>query len=108
MSAKLKIADGNPVWLSASIVPSKDTAVSPNSSPSVAAIQVTSTDVFLYVKVENTGTVDLGTCPCTNTGAWTTPTFFQGFYASKTGTTSTTQFGVTFNAGPRATRCPAR
>lgn len=98
MPAKLRIQDGNPVWLSASIVPSKDTVVSPNSSPSLATIQVNSSDVFVYVKVENTGTLDLGVCTCTNTGAWTLPTFFQGFLANPIATTSQTQAGVTFSA----------
>lgn len=98
MAAKLQIEDGNPVWLSNSIVPSRDTVVSPNSSPSLATIQVSSNDVFVYVKVENTGTLDLGSCPCTNTGAWSLPTLFQGFLSSRTATTSQTQAGVTFSA----------
>lgn len=97
MAAKLKIQDGSPVWLSPSIVPSKDTVVSPTSTPTTSAIKPTSTDVFVYVKVENTGTVDLGTCTCP-TGAWTLPTFFAGFFASVNGSTSQTQGGFTFSA----------
>jgi hypothetical protein len=98
MTAKLRIQDGNPVWLSGSIVPSKDLAVSPNSSPNLATIHVNSTDVFVYVKVENTGTVDLGTCTCTATGAWAAPQFFAGFLGNTTATTTQTQGGVTFSA----------
>ena len=97
MAAKLKIQDGNPVWLSPSIVPSKDTVVSPTSTPTTSAIKPTSTDVFVYVKVENTGTVDLGSCTCP-IGPWTTPTFFPGFFASVNGSTSQSQGGFTFNA----------
>lgn len=101
MPAKLRIQDGNPVWLSTSIVPSRDTVVSPNSSPSLATVQVNSSNVFIYVKVENTGTVDLGACTCTNTGAWTLPGFFQGFLANPSAPTQTqTQAGVTFTASP--------
>src|SRR5882672_7011724 len=95
MSATLRIQDGNPIWLSSSIVPSKDTVVSPNSSPTLAAIQVTSTDVFVYVKVENSGTVDLGACSCA-TGPWVVPTFFQGFSTDPNATTTQTVAGVTF------------
>lgn len=98
MSAKLRIQDGNPVWLSASIVPSKDTVVSPNSSPSLATIQVNSNDVFVYVKVENTGTLDLGACTCTNVGAWVKPVLFQGFLSDTNANKSyPPQFGATFN-----------
>ena len=96
MPAKLRIQDGNPVWLSTSIIPSKDTVVSPNSSPSLATIQVNSNNVFVYVKVENTGTVDLGACPCTNLGALAQPSFFQGFVANTNASTTQTQAGVTF------------
>src|SRR4051812_39321500 len=99
MATKLKIQDGNPLWLSPSIIPSKDLVVSPTSSPSMAAIKTTSTDVFVYVKVENTGTVDLGTCTCP-IGPWSLPTFFGGFFASTSGSTSQAQGGVTFKAQP--------
>ncbi|MBI5118863.1 hypothetical protein HZA56_20535 [Candidatus Poribacteria bacterium] len=98
MSAKLRIQDGNPVWLSPSIVPSKDIVVSPNSSPSLATINVNSNDVFVYVKVENTGTLDLGGCTCTSTGAWAIPSLFQGFLANPTATASQTRDGATFSA----------
>jgi len=96
MAAKLLIKDGNPIWLSASIVPSRDTVVSPNSAPSTATPNVTSTDVFVYVKVENTGTVDFTTCTCAAVGAWTPPVFFAGFLGSTTATKTETQGGVTF------------
>jgi hypothetical protein len=98
MTAKLLIKDGNPIWLSASIVPSKDLVVSPGSSPSLATINVNSTDVFVYVKVENTGTVDLGACPCSAIGTWAAPVFFQNFLGNLTTTKTQTQGGVTFTA----------
>ena len=98
MAAKLLIRDGNPIWLSASIVPSRDTVVSPNSAPTTATPSVTSTDVFVYVKVENTGTVDFTTCACTALGAWTAPVFFAGFLGSTTATKTETQGGVTFTS----------
>ena len=98
MTAKLLIKDGNPIWLSASIVPSKDLMVSPGSSPSLAAINVNSTDVFVYVKVENTGTVDLGGCTCSAIGAWAAPVLFQNFLGNLTTTKTQTQGGVTFTA----------
>ena len=100
MAAKLRIQDGNPIWLSASIVPSKDLVVSPNSSPTLATVKVGSADVFVYVKVENTGTVDLGGCTCTATGAWTAPTAFANFLGNTTATQTQTQAGVTFSAAP--------
>jgi hypothetical protein len=99
--AGLRIQDGNPIWASQAIVPSKDTVVSPGSSPVVSAIQVASTDVFVYVRVDNVGTVDLGTCTCGPVPApWTIVPLFQGFHASSTATTSQTQGGVTFTARP--------
>ncbi len=100
MSAILRIQDGSPVWVSPSIVPSRDTVVSSASGPQLAAVQVNSTDVFIYVKVENPGTVDLGECDCTKTGAWAAPLVFQGFLANPNGQTSETQFGFTFTASP--------
>lgn len=101
MSAKLKIQDGNPVWLSQSIVPSRDTVVSPNASPSLATVSVSSSNVFVYVKVENTGTVDLGACTCASTGPWQPPQFFTGFLANANGTSPPlTQGGFTFSATP--------
>lgn len=98
MAAKLKIQDGSPIWLSNSIVPSKDTVVSPTSTPTTAVLQVNSTNVFVYVKVENTGTLDLGGCTCTATGAWPAPSFFSGFFNSKTAGTSASNAGFTFQA----------
>jgi hypothetical protein len=101
MPAALRIQDGTPVWASQAIVPSRDTVLSPGSSPAVAAIQVSSTDVFVYVRVENTGTVDLGVCTCSPVpAAWTPVVLFQGFHASPTQQTSQTQGGVTFTARP--------
>jgi hypothetical protein len=102
MAANLRILDGNPVWASASIVPSKDTVVSPNSAPSVAAVLVASKDVYVYVKVENTGTVDLGQCQCTVPvpASWPTTTPFTGFLANAGASTQQTQAGVTFMASP--------
>lgn len=100
MAAKLLIRDGNPVWASTSIVPSRDTVVSPTMGPSVATPTVTSSDVFVYVKVENPGTVDFSTCTCTATGAWTRPVLFQKFFNSTTQSTSDTQGGMTFQATP--------
>src|SRR5262245_28609754 len=98
MAAILRIQDGTPVWVSPSIVPSRDTVVSSASGPHLAAVQVNSTDVFVYVKVENPGTIDLGECDCTSTGAWTVPLVFQGFLADPAGQASETQFGFTFTA----------
>jgi hypothetical protein len=103
VAAALRIADGNPVWLSLSIVPSKDTVVSPGTNPTLASVTVSSKDVFVYVKVENTGTVDLGPCPCTVPlpAAWTPPGYFSGFRASPPTTTTTqSQAGTTFTSGP--------
>jgi hypothetical protein len=100
MAAKLVIKDGNPVWLSASIIPSTDQVVSPNSSPQISAIHENSQNVFVYVKVENAGTVDLGLCSCSNVGPWAIPISFSGFLANASGNTSQTQSGVTFSATP--------
>src|SRR4051812_19156981 len=98
MPAALRIADGNPIWLSLAIVPSKDTVVSPGSSPTIATVQVNSTGVFTYVKVENTGTLDLGTCTCSPVpSAWPVATLFGGFWTSTTTNTSQSQAGVTFS-----------
>ena len=95
MAAGLRIQDGTPIWASQAILPSRDTVVSPGSSPTLAAIQVSSTDVFVYVRVDNVGTVDLGVCACSPVPApWTRVALFQGFHASPTTTTSQTQAGV--------------
>ena len=100
MAAELTIADGNPIWLSPSIVPSKDTVVSPMSSPSVAAVQVNSTDVFVYVKVQNTGTIDIGTCSCVATGAWAAGVAFAGFLVNTLQTRTESQGGWTLTVSP--------
>lgn len=96
MAALLRIQDGNPVWVSPSIVPSRDTVVSSASGPQLSAVQVNSSDVFVYVKVENPGTVDLGQCACTNTGAWAAPLGFQGFVDDPNAQASETRSGFTF------------
>jgi hypothetical protein len=70
MAAEVSIDHGVPYWLSSSIVPSKDLPQSITTAPTLASVNVNSTDVYVYVKVENTGTQDLGVCTCTNTGAW--------------------------------------
>ncbi|MDQ3381505.1 MAG: hypothetical protein M3546_14515 [Actinomycetota bacterium] len=102
MAADLRIVDGNPVWASQAIVPSRDTVVSPSSRPALAAVSVNSSGVFVYVKVDNTGTVDLGTCTCGPAlpAAWGLPTFFGGFLASTTAAQSQAQGGFTFNVSP--------
>jgi hypothetical protein len=99
--ARLQIQDGSPVWASAAIVPSRDTVVSPASSPSLATINVGSTGIFVYAKVDNIGDVDLGACNCSPVPApWPVPTFFANFFANASGGTIMTQGSVTFNASP--------
>jgi hypothetical protein len=100
MSAILRIQDGSPIWVSPSIVPSRDMVVSSLSGPQLATVQVNSSDVFVYVKVENPGTEDLGQCACTNLGAWTAPLPFQGFLDDPNGQASETKSGFTFTASP--------
>jgi hypothetical protein len=100
MAAELTIADGNPVWLSPSIVPSTDTVVSPSSSPNLAVVHVNSTDVFVYVKVENTGTLDIGVCGCTATGAWPLGVVFTGFQTNVLASMTDTQGAFTFTTNP--------
>ena len=102
MAAELRIQDGNPVWLSASIVPSRDTVVSPNSSPSLATIQVNSADVFVYVNVENPGTVDLGLCPCSAPlpATWASAPAFSGFLDSTTQSFTDNHGAFVFEARP--------
>lgn len=103
MPPALRITDGNPVWLSQSIIPSKDTVVSPGSSPTLAAISVSSQGVFVYVNVDNTGSVDLGQCPCSAAvpASWTAPPFFAGFASAPPAAQTTQQ-----NAGTTFTRSP--
>jgi hypothetical protein len=100
MAAGPRIAHGNPIWLSPSIIPSKDTVVSPMSSPTLAVVKVTSQDVFIYVKVDNISTVGFRPCSCTATGAWTNPTIFSGFLGNPLATSSASRFGTTFTASP--------
>lgn len=101
MVARVQIIDGNPVWISPAVVPSRDTVVSPSSSPSLATINVGSTGIFVYAKVDNIGDVDLGTCNCSPVpAAWPSPTFFSGFFVSTTGGTVAGQGTVQFNATP--------
>jgi hypothetical protein len=103
MPPALRITDGNPVWLSQSIIPSKDTVASPGSNPTLAAISVSSQDVFVYVKIDNTGNVDLGQCACSAAvpAPWTTPPFFAGFAAGPPAAQTTQQSaGTTFTRTP--------
>jgi hypothetical protein len=91
MAAIVEIQDGNPVWLSSSIVPSRDLVATTAMPPSFAAPTVNATDIFVYVKVDNpAGSVDLGVCTCTQTGRWAdavafgdaNKTAFGGLYSS--------------------------
>ena len=102
MSAILRIQDGSPVWVSSSIVPSRDTVVSPGSGPHLVAVQVNSTDVFVYVNVENPGTVDLGLCPCSAQlpAAWASAPAFSGFLDSTTQSQTDTRGAFVFQASP--------
>jgi hypothetical protein len=104
MPATLRIADGTPVWISQAIIPSKDTVVSPGTSPQIAAVNVNSTDVFVYVNVENPGTVDVGLCPCSPPlpAAWGSPQAFSGFLDSTTQSQTDTRGAFTFEARPDA------
>jgi hypothetical protein len=71
LAAIVEIQDGNPVWLSSSIVPSRDQVATTAMPPSFAAPTVNATDIFVYVKVDNpVGSVDLGVCACTQAGRW--------------------------------------
>jgi hypothetical protein len=80
MVTAVAIQHGAPIWASPAIVPSRDTVVSPTIGPTLAAITVTSTGIFVYVKVDNTGDQDVG-CP---TGLWAAPVALSGFLASGT------------------------
>jgi hypothetical protein len=95
MPAIVEVQDGNPVWLSPSIVPSKDVVVTTAMPPSFAAPNVNSNDIYVYVKVDNpAGSVDLGVCTCTTTGQWAGAAPFGGAYGSNnTFTTQTTPAG---------------
>lgn len=100
MSADLHIEDGAPGWLSPSIVPSRDTVQPTNTPPSLAAVHPTSNDVYVYVLVENNGTVDLGGCGCASVGAWGPPTSLAGYLSNKLLSKTATSGGVTFTASP--------
>jgi hypothetical protein len=83
MAAMVEIQDGNPVWLSSSIVPSRDLVATTAMPPTFAAPTVNATDIFVYVKVDNPmGSVDLGVCTCTKTGRWADAVAFAGAYGS--------------------------
>ena len=83
MAAIVEIQDGNPVWLSSSIIPSRDLVATTAMPPSLAAPTVNATDIFVYVKVDNpAGSVDLGVCTCTQTGRWADAVAFAGAYGS--------------------------
>ncbi|MCA0458546.1 MAG: hypothetical protein LCI00_31580 [Chloroflexi bacterium] len=90
-----------PLWLSDSIIPSKDTVLSTINQPKIAAISPTSTDVKVYVRVKNDGNTDFGVCACLATGLWTEPTLFQGFLSNPNQTQTATQASVTFTASPQ-------
>ncbi len=85
MTARVVIQDGNPIWLSPSIIPSRDLSATTMAGPTFAAPTVNSTDIFVYVKVENAGTVDLGVCACTNLGRWADAVPFAGALGAATG-----------------------
>jgi hypothetical protein len=70
MTAEVSIDHGVPDWLSPSIIPSTQDPQSIATAPMLASVSVNSTDVYVYVKVENTGDQDLGVCTCTSTLAW--------------------------------------
>jgi hypothetical protein len=83
MAAIVEIQDGNPVWLSSSIVPSRDLVATTAMPPSFAAPTVNATNIFVYVKVDNpAGSVDLGVCTCNRTGRWADAVAFAGAYGS--------------------------
>lgn len=91
MSAKLKIQDGSPIWMSPSIIPStngfQSTQTRPN--PTILPIAQNSRNISIYVKVENNGTEDFGTCACGALGQWLPVNLFSGFktnYLNATGT----------------------
>jgi hypothetical protein len=70
MTAEVSIDHGVPDWLSPSIFPSTQMLQTFLTAPMLASVNVNSTDVYVYVKVENTGDQNLGVCTCTNLGAW--------------------------------------
>src|SRR5947208_2834197 len=102
MSVILRTKDGSPAWVSSSIVPSRDKVVSSASGPHLATVQVNSADVFVYVNVENPGTVDLGLCPCSAQlpAAWARAPAFSGFLDSTTQSPTDTRGAFVFHASP--------
>jgi len=85
MAAIVEIQDGNPVWLSSSIIPSRDLVVTPQMPPQFVAPTVSSTDIFVYVKVDNPmGSVDFGVCTCKQTGDWADAVAFGGYKPAPT------------------------
>jgi hypothetical protein len=69
--ASIEIADGSPIWLSPSIIPSRDLSATTVSGPVWATPAQGSTDVFVYVKVENATADEVGSsCPI---GQWSEP-----------------------------------
>jgi hypothetical protein len=102
MAAKLKIEHGNPNYKSPSIIPSFDTPQSPSANPSLAAIKINSKNLFVYVKVENTGTVDFGGCNCPPgvPASWPVRVQFGTSISGAAATASQSQGGFTFTANP--------
>lgn len=100
MSADLHIEDGTPGWLSPSIVPSRDTVQPTSAPPLLATVHPSSNNVFVYVLVENNGTVDLGGCGCASLGAWAVSVPFAGYLSNKSLSKTDSSAGVTFKASP--------
>jgi hypothetical protein len=102
MAPKLKIEHGNPNFRSPSIFPSFDTPQSPSTPPSLAAIKINSKNLFVYVKVENTGTVGFGGCQCPAAlpAAWPSRVQFGMSISGAAATASQSSGGFTFKAAP--------
>lgn len=92
MSAKVKIQDGNPIWMSESIIPSRMRLQSTQTRPAISAVNHNAIDVRVYVKVENAGTEDFGVCTCSTTGRWPSVTLFSGYMNNYAGATGTRTF----------------
>lgn len=96
MVASIKIEHGSPLWLSPSIIPSKDLSATTAAGPLWATPSQGSTDVFVYVKVENVGAEDVGTtCPI---GQWATPTSPLTGFTTAGVDADDPQHGYTFHA----------
>jgi hypothetical protein len=129
MSAKLKIQDGNPIWMSPSIIPSTNGFQSTQTRPNPTLLPITenSRNISVYVKVENNGTEDFGTCTCGASGNWLDIDVFSGYtdnyrnargtetHAGRGGSTYTidresingdflTIGGIDYNLGPNASK----